>query len=76
MALVAELGQPLISASVKAEDDQYLNDPEEIEIIFKHRVDVIINGGIVTPEPSTVISLIDDDVEVLRVGKGDASEFV
>jgi tRNA threonylcarbamoyl adenosine modification protein (Sua5/YciO/YrdC/YwlC family) len=76
MALVAELGQPIISTSVKTEDDQYLNDPEEIEKIYKHRVDVIIHGGALSSEPSTVISLIDDSVEVLRVGKGDASEFI
>ncbi|ABC77613.1 L-threonylcarbamoyladenylate synthase [Syntrophus aciditrophicus] len=76
MALVAELGQPIISTSVKAADDRYLNDPEEIESIFKHHVDVIINGGIIAAEPSTIVSLIDDTVEVLRIGKGDASEFI
>jgi tRNA threonylcarbamoyl adenosine modification protein (Sua5/YciO/YrdC/YwlC family) len=76
MALVAELGQPIISTSVKTDDDQYMNDPEEIERSFKHRVDVVINGGILASEPSSVISLIDDDVEILRVGKGDVSEFI
>jgi tRNA threonylcarbamoyl adenosine modification protein (Sua5/YciO/YrdC/YwlC family) len=76
MALVAELGQPIISTSVKTDNDEYMNDPEEIERAFKHRVDVIINGGILTSEPSSVISLIGDDVEVLRVGKGDVSEFI
>jgi tRNA threonylcarbamoyl adenosine modification protein (Sua5/YciO/YrdC/YwlC family) len=76
LALVAELGQPIISTSVKAADDRYLNDPEEIESIFKHHVDVIINGGIIAAEPSTIVSLIDDTVEVLRIGKGDASEFI
>jgi tRNA A37 threonylcarbamoyladenosine synthetase subunit TsaC/SUA5/YrdC len=53
-----------------------MNDPEEIEKAFKHRVDVIINGGVLASEPSSIISLIDDDVEVLRVGKGDVSEFM
>ncbi|OPY12444.1 MAG: Threonylcarbamoyl-AMP synthase [Syntrophus sp. PtaB.Bin001] len=76
MALVAELGQPIISTSVKTDNDQYMNDPEEIEKAFKHRVDVIINGGVLASEPSSIISLIDDDVEVLRVGKGDVSEFM
>ena len=76
MELVAELGKPLISTSVKTDDDQYLCDPEEIEKIFKHQVDVVINGGILAPIPSTVVNLIDDTVEVLRVGKGDASEFM
>ncbi|MDY0188698.1 MAG: L-threonylcarbamoyladenylate synthase [Syntrophus sp. (in: bacteria)] len=76
MALVAELGQPIISTSVKADDDSYLNDPEEIEKMFKNRVDITIHGGIISPEPSTVISLIDDTVEVLREGKGDISEFI
>lgn len=76
MAMIEELGEPVISTSVKTDDDQYLNDPEEIEKLFKHSVDVVINGGILTPEPSTVISLIDDTVEVLRAGKGDVSEFI
>jgi len=76
MDLVAELGEPIISTSVKTDDDQYLNDPEEIEKKFKHRVDAVIDGGILASEPSTVISLIDDSVEVIRVGKGDASEFI
>jgi len=76
MDLVAELGEPIISTSVKTDDDQYLNNPEEIEKNFKHRVDAVIDGGILASEPSTVISLIDDSVEVIRVGKGDASEFI
>jgi len=76
MDLVAELGEPIISTSVKTDDDQYLNDPEEIEKKFKHRVDAVIDGGIFASEPSTVISLIDDSVEVIRVGKGDASKFI
>jgi len=76
MDLVAELGEPIISTSVKTDDDQYLNDPEEIEKKFKHRVDAVIDGGILASEPSTVISLIDDSVEVIRVGKGDASKFI
>ena len=52
------------------------NNPEEIEEMFKHRVDLVIDGGILASEPSTVISLIDDSIEILRVGKGKAPEFM
>jgi tRNA A37 threonylcarbamoyladenosine synthetase subunit TsaC/SUA5/YrdC len=37
---------------------------------------MIIDGGIINPEPSSVISLVDDDIEVLRIGKGDVSAFI
>jgi len=75
LALVAELGRPVISTSVEGDQDEILSDPTAIERKFGHRVDLVIDGGIIPPEASTVISLIDDEVEVVRVGKGDASAF-
>jgi tRNA threonylcarbamoyl adenosine modification protein (Sua5/YciO/YrdC/YwlC family) len=76
LALVTELGQPIISTSVKNESDELLSDPREIEEKFRHRVEMVIDGGILSPETSTVISLIDDQVEIVRIGKGDASAFL
>jgi tRNA A37 threonylcarbamoyladenosine synthetase subunit TsaC/SUA5/YrdC len=37
---------------------------------------LVIDGGMVLPDPSSIIAFIDDVPEVLRVGKGDVSEFV
>jgi len=76
MALVAELGSPVISTSVKDENGELLSDPRIIEERFGKRVDMIIDGGIIAATPSSVISLLDEGVEVIRIGKGDVTAFV
>jgi tRNA threonylcarbamoyl adenosine modification protein (Sua5/YciO/YrdC/YwlC family) len=76
LSLVRELGQPIISTSVKTQDGNLLNNPEEIREKFSHCVDLIIDGGVIVSEPSSVISLVDDRVEIIRAGKGDVSAFV
>ena len=75
MALVQELGQPIISTSVKTDDGELLNDPLLIREKFGHCVDLIIDGGVMPSIASSVISLVDDQVEVIRVGKGDVYAF-
>ena len=74
-ALVAEMGSPIISTSVKDEEGELLSDPRIIEEIFGKRVDMIIDGGILVATPSSVVSLLSEGVEVIRVGKGDVSAF-
>jgi tRNA threonylcarbamoyl adenosine modification protein (Sua5/YciO/YrdC/YwlC family) len=74
-ALVAEIGNPILSSSVRMPDDQLLDDPREIERIYKGQVDLIVDGGVFLPEPSSIVSLLDDSPAVLRVGKGDVSAF-
>jgi tRNA threonylcarbamoyl adenosine modification protein (Sua5/YciO/YrdC/YwlC family) len=74
--LIAEMGSPVISTSVKDEEGDLLSDPRVIEEHFGKRVDMIIDGGILAAEPSSVVSLLDEGVEVVRVGKGDVSAFV
>ncbi|MCE5281233.1 MAG: threonylcarbamoyl-AMP synthase [Deltaproteobacteria bacterium] len=75
-ALVAEMGSPIISTSVKDEDGELLSDPRIIQERFGKRVDLIIDGGIIGATPSSVISLLDEGVAVIREGKGDVSAFV
>lgn len=75
-ALVAELGSPVISASVKDEDGELLSDPRIIEELFGRRVDMIIDGGIIAAKPSSVISILEEGTVVLREGKGDVSAFL
>jgi tRNA threonylcarbamoyl adenosine modification protein (Sua5/YciO/YrdC/YwlC family) len=74
-ALVGELGNPILSSSVRLPDDQLLWDPKEIESIYKGQVELVIDGGVFMPEPSSVISLIDGEATVLREGKGDVTPF-
>ncbi len=76
LTLVRELGQPIISSSVKNENEEFLSDPKEIEEKFRHSVGLVIDGGILSPEPSSVISLLEDRVEVIRAGKGNVKAFL
>ncbi len=74
-ALVAEMGNPILSSSVRMPDEQLLDDPREIDRIYKGQVDLVIDGGVFLPEPSSVISLLDDEPVILREGKGDVEDF-
>ena len=75
-ALVEALGNPILSSSVSLPDDQLMDDPKEIDRSYKDQVDLVIDGGIFFPEPSSIVSLVDDDQPVvLREGKGDVSSF-
>jgi len=71
-ALVRGLGRPLLSTSASdPEDGEVLIDPADIKERLGHGLDLIVDGGLQLNEPSTVLSLIGDEVEVLREGKGD-----
>ena len=76
LAMVRELGQPIISTSVKTAEGADLGNPYIIEEYWGKLVDLIIDGGNIIPEPSSVISLVDDNIEILRIGKGDVSAFI
>jgi tRNA threonylcarbamoyl adenosine modification protein (Sua5/YciO/YrdC/YwlC family) len=76
LAMVRELGQPIISTSVKTAEGEDLGNPYIIEEYWGKLVDLIIDGGNIIPEPSSVISLVDDNIEILRIGKGDVSAFI
>jgi tRNA threonylcarbamoyl adenosine modification protein (Sua5/YciO/YrdC/YwlC family) len=73
IAIVAELGNPLITSSVKDDDTikEYTTDPEEIYEDFKNKVDMIIDGGVGGNIPSTVIDCTDGELRVIRKGLGD-----
>jgi tRNA threonylcarbamoyl adenosine modification protein (Sua5/YciO/YrdC/YwlC family) len=69
-ALARLIERPLINTSAKKSGEEVMTDPRQIEKEFKGGVDLVIDGGIVASEPSTVIRLVNDIVEVLRKGKG------
>lgn len=76
-ALIRELGNPILTTSaVAADDDQAASEPFEIEQRLGKQIDLIIDAGSVFPAPSTIISLINDDIEVLRHGKGEINHLV
>ena len=69
--LVAELGNPIVSTSIRDEDDvlEYTTDPELIFEKWQGLVDIVIDGGYGDNEPSTVIDLTEEP-SVIREGKG------
>jgi tRNA threonylcarbamoyl adenosine modification protein (Sua5/YciO/YrdC/YwlC family) len=63
--IVTGLDRPIISTSVA------LAEPADIHDSYGSLVDMVIDGGVISYEPSTVISLVDDNPEVIREGKGE-----
>ena len=76
LALVRELDHPILSTSANRTGGEPLNDPKEIQDVLGKEVDAILECGVLPRVPSTVVSLVDDRVEVLRQGAGDASYFL
>ncbi len=77
LALVEAMGHPIITSTVKNNDtDQEMMDPEEIEKVFGHAIQLTIDAGLIFPEPSSIVDLSDEVPEVLREGKGDVSFFL
>ncbi len=74
--LCERLDHPIVSTSAQRRDGEALCDPEEIRDDLGHGLDLILDTGICANEPSTVLSLVGDAVEILRQGKGDASSVL
>ena len=76
LALLEELGEPLLSSTlILPGEEQPLNDAEEIRSHLDRQVDLILNGGAVGLEPTTVIDLTGDNPVLVRLGKGDVAPF-
>jgi len=69
LAIVRTFGRPIISTSAG------YDDPESIREAYGPSLDLIVDGGVLSLGPSSVISLIEDTPEVIREGKGDVSSF-
>ena len=71
--LVRELGSPIMTTSLVDEEDEmggYLTDPEEINERYKDLVDIIIDGGAGEHVASTVVDCTEDEIYIVRQGKG------
>jgi len=75
LALVEQLGNPIISTSANRSEQDVLTDPVALEEELGAEVDLIVECGQLPVQPSSVISLLDDAVEILREGAGDLSSF-
>ncbi|EPJ52703.1 MAG: hypothetical protein OFPI_13050 [Osedax symbiont Rs2] len=74
--LMRELAEPIMSTSlILPGDSDPLTDPYEIRDILQHQVDLVIDGGYCGMEATSVINLVEDVPEIIRVGAGDTSHF-
>jgi tRNA threonylcarbamoyl adenosine modification protein (Sua5/YciO/YrdC/YwlC family) len=71
--IVQQLGNPIITSSIKDDDTikEYTTDPEEIYEDFKHVVDIVIDGGPGGNVPSTVVDCTTDELKIIRQGLGE-----
>src|SRR5512141_2699464 len=76
LALLAELGEPLLSSTLILPDHGVaLNDAEEIRSHLEHQLDAIIDAGPCGLDVTTVIDISGDQPVLLREGKGDIRPF-
>ncbi|MGF1806422.1 threonylcarbamoyl-AMP synthase [Aliivibrio sifiae] len=76
LALLEELGEPLMSTTLILPGNEMAeSDPETIRDQLEHAVDLIMNGGYLGEQPTTVVDFSDDEINVVRVGAGDPSPF-
>jgi tRNA threonylcarbamoyl adenosine modification protein (Sua5/YciO/YrdC/YwlC family) len=76
LALLEELGEPLLSSTlILPEAHHPLTDVEEIRERLERLIDLVIEGGTVGIDPTTVVDMTGDMPKVLRAGAGDASSF-
>ncbi len=70
--IVEALGHPILTASLKSDDDimEYYTDPEEINELFQKQVDVVIDSGAGGITPSSLINCVGIEPEIIREGPG------
>jgi len=67
------LGAPILTSTVpfrEGHDESYYSDPELIDELWGDQVDLILDGGFCATQPSTIVNLVDDDIEIVRQGEG------
>jgi len=71
--IVKEFGRPIMTTSILDEDEiaGFLTDPEEINERYKSKVDIIIDGGVGDNQESTVVDCTDNEIVIVRQGKGE-----
>jgi len=76
LALIEALGNPILTTSAILDaEGPPLSEAYQFEELLGKMVDVVIDGGMVYPDPSTIVDFSGDELEILRQGKGDISLF-
>lgn len=73
--LLTTLGNPIVNTSAQLEDHDAAAEAYQLDHFLGNRIDLIIDGGPVYPDPSSVIDLTGDVPVVLRIGKGDVTPY-
>lgn len=75
-ALLEELGQPLLGATlILPDEDGPLTDPEDIRERLERQIELVIDGGACSLEPTSVIDLTGEEAVLIRQGRGDVGIF-
>lgn len=71
LSIVEALGNPIVTTSLKNDDDivEYLTDPELIYEKYRKTVSLVVDGGFGKNIPSTVVDCAGEEIEILRVGE-------
>jgi tRNA threonylcarbamoyl adenosine modification protein (Sua5/YciO/YrdC/YwlC family) len=75
LEILAALGEPLLASSVRSSADEFILDPVVIEEASNEELAMVVDGGCLPNEPSTVVDLSGDEPVLVREGKGDVSEL-
>lgn len=75
ISLALELGNPIISTSATDPDGKVFEDASLLHDYFDARLDMVLDGGPVPNTPSSVISLVEDEPEIIRHGAGEVEIF-
>jgi tRNA threonylcarbamoyl adenosine modification protein (Sua5/YciO/YrdC/YwlC family) len=73
MAIVAGLVHPIVTTSANLSGEEPIGDPILVEDMLGKQLDLVIDGGVLSPDVSSVVSLIGDVPAVLRKGIGDVT---
>lgn len=69
-AIVEQLGEPLLSTSLKSDvEEEYLTDPELIYEMWGTQVECVVDGGLGQNTPSTIVDVSDGELEIVRQGE-------
>ncbi len=75
LAIVRELGHPIVTTSANLSGEEPLGDPYLLDEELGSQLDLVVDGGILSADVSSVVSLVGDSPQVLRQGIGDISVF-
>ena len=77
LEIVEALGNPIVSTSIRDDDEilEYTTDPELIFEKWNAKVDLVIDGGYGGNQPSTVVEVNGTEISIIREGKGNVDQF-